>query len=163
MLYTIGEMEKSLGIPASTLRYYDKEGLLPFVERTTSGIRMFSEQDYEWLKMIECMKKAGMPLKDIKKYIELTLQGDSTIHERLELFKRQRELLLAEMTSLQKTLDVLEYKCWYYETAEKAGSVEAVKNLPPEEIPPKYQNTKKQLSDTPKPVENKKKKISKIA
>lgn len=163
MLYTIGEMEKSLGIPASTLRYYDKEGLLPFVERTTSGIRMFSEQDYEWLKMIECMKKAGMPLKDIKKYIELTLQGDSTIHERLELFKRQRELLLAEMTSLQKTLDVLEYKCWYYETAEKAGSVEAVKNLPPEEIPLKYQNTKKQLSDTPKPVENKKKKISKIA
>ena len=163
MLYTIGEMEKSLGIPASTLRYYDKEGLLPFVERTTSGIRMFSEQDYEWLKMIECMKKAGMPLKDIKKYIELTLQGDSTIHERLELFKRQRELLLAEMTSLQKTLDVLEYKCWYYETAEKAGSVEAVKNLPPKKIPLKYQNTKQQLSDTPTPVENKKKKISKIA
>lgn len=162
-MYTIGEMEKSLGIPASTLRYYDKEGLLPFVERTTSGIRMFSEQDYEWLKMIECMKKAGMPMKDIKKYIELTLQGDSTIHERLELFQRQRELLLAEMESLQQTLDVLEYKCWYYETAEKAGSVEAVKNLPPEEIPQKYQNTQKRLSDASKPVVDKKKKISKIA
>lgn len=163
MLYTIGEMEKSLGIPASTLRYYDKEGLLPFVERTTSGIRMFNERDYEWLKMIECMKKAGMPLKGIKKYIELTLQGDTTIHERLELFQRQRALLLAEMESLQQTLDVLEYKCWYYETAEKAGSVEAVKNLPPEEIPQKYQNTKKRLSNAPKPAAEKKKKISRIA
>lgn len=163
MLYTIGEMEKSLGIPASTLRYYEKEGLLPFVERTTSGIRMFSERDYEWLKMIECMKKAGMPLKDIKKYIELTLQGDSTIHERLGLFQKQKQLLEAQMASLQQTLNVLEYKCWYYEMAEKTGSVEAVKNLPPEEIPKKYQKVQKQLSDTPKGSADKKKKITKIA
>lgn len=163
MLYTIGEMEKSLGIPASTLRYYEKEGLLPFVERTTSGIRMFSERDYEWLKMIECMKKAGMPLKDIKKYIELTLQGDATIHERLGLFQKQKQLLEAQMASLQQTLNVLEYKCWYYEMAEKAGSVEAVKNLPPEEIPKKYQKVQKQLSDTPKGSADKKKKITKIA
>ena len=85
MMYTVGEMAKILGVPASTLRYYDKEGMLPFVERTSGGIRMFKEQDYEWLKIIECMKKAGMPIKDIKNYIELALEGDVTIHERLEL------------------------------------------------------------------------------
>ncbi len=59
MLYTVGEMAKILGVPASTLRYYDKEGLLPFVERSNGGIRMFTEKDYEWLKVIECLKKSS--------------------------------------------------------------------------------------------------------
>ena len=66
MLYTIGEMAKLLDIPASTLRYYDKQGLLPFVERSKSGIRMFQEKDYEWLKLIECLKKSGLTLSEIK-------------------------------------------------------------------------------------------------
>ena len=97
MVYTVGEMAKRLGIPGSTLRYYDKEGLLPFVERSSGGIRMFQDKDYEWLKIIECLKKAGMPLKDIKTYIELLLQGDETIHQRLELFEKQRDVLLKQM------------------------------------------------------------------
>ena len=60
MIYTVGEMAQKLGVPASTLRYYDKEGLLPFVERSSGGIRMFRENDFEWLQVIRCMKKAGM-------------------------------------------------------------------------------------------------------
>ena len=80
MVYTVGGIAKLLGIPSSTLRYYDKEGLLPFVERSSGGIRMFQEKDFEWIKLIECLKKAGMPLKDIKTYIELLLKGDETIH-----------------------------------------------------------------------------------
>ena len=91
---TVGEISKLLNIPASTLRYYDKEGLLPFVERSSSGIRKFQDNDIEWLKMIECLKKSGMSIKDIKTYLELTLQGDDTIHERLELFKKQRRIWL---------------------------------------------------------------------
>lgn len=63
MLYTVGEMARFLNISASTLRYYDKEGLLPFVERSNSGIRMFSDKDYEWLKIIECLKKSGLSSK----------------------------------------------------------------------------------------------------
>ena len=63
MLYTVGEMAKVMHIPASTLRYYDQEGLLPFVERSSGGIRMFSEKDYEWLKVIECLKSSGSQLK----------------------------------------------------------------------------------------------------
>ena len=92
-VYTVGEMAKSLGIPSSTLRYYDKEGLLPFVERSSSGIRVFHEKDYEWLQIINCLKKTGMSIKDIRKYIILAIEGDRTIDERLELFKNQRKAL----------------------------------------------------------------------
>ena len=71
MVYTVGEMAKLLDIPASTLRYYDKEGLLPFVERSSGGIRLFRESDFEWLQVIGCMKKAGMSIRDIRQYIQL--------------------------------------------------------------------------------------------
>ena len=70
MIYTVGEMAKKIGVAPSTLRYYDKEGLLPFVERSSGRIRVFKEADYEWLKVIECLKKTGMPLKDIKTFID---------------------------------------------------------------------------------------------
>ena len=77
MIYTVGEMAQKLGVPTSTLRYYDKEGLLPFVERSSGGIRMFRENDFEWLQVIRCMKKAGMSIKDIRQYIEhLTLMPE---------------------------------------------------------------------------------------
>ena len=149
MVYTVGEMSKLLGIPSSTLRYYDKEGLLPFVERSPGGIRMFKEKDYEWLKIIECLKKAGMSIKGIKKYIELSLQGDETISERLQMFLDQREALLAQMNALQQTLDVLDYKCWYYETAQQAGSTDVLSGLDPEDVPEQYRSVKRRLSDVP--------------
>ena len=85
MLYTVGEMTKLLGVPTSTLRYYDKEGLLPFVERSEGGQRIFKEEDISWLRVIECMKKTGMPLKDIKLFIEM--EGNHTISKRLEIIK----------------------------------------------------------------------------
>ena len=69
-MYTVGEMAKMLGVPASTLRYYDKERLLPFVGRSAGGIRMFRESDLEWLRIIGCMKKAGMSIRDI--WLELS-------------------------------------------------------------------------------------------
>ena len=122
MLYTVGEMAKLLGVPASTLRYYDREGLLPFVERSSGGIRMFKDSDYEWLKIIECLKKTGMPLKDIRTFLQMRLQGDETIEARLDMMKKQREVVKARMKELQQTLDTLDFKCWYYETAREAGT-----------------------------------------
>lgn len=83
MAYTVGEMARRMGVPASTIRYYDKEGLLPFVGRSSGGIRVFTEKDFEWLRIIECLKKTGMSLKDIREYIELAMQGDETIARRL--------------------------------------------------------------------------------
>ena len=113
MVYTIGEMAKMLGVPASTLRYYDKEGLLPFVARSSGGIRQFRESDIEWLRVIGCMKKAGMSIKDIRQYLELSMQGNNTIDTRLAMFRHQREVLQAQMDELQHTLRMVEYKCWY--------------------------------------------------
>lgn len=135
MLYTIGEMARSLNVPPSTLRYYDKEGLLFFVERSDGGIRMFKDADYEWLFIIDCLKKTGMSLKDIRIFIDWARQGDETIEQRLEMFKKQRELVKEQIAQLQETLDVLEYKCWYYETAKAAGTTAAPRTTQQENIP----------------------------
>lgn len=151
MIFTVGEMAKLMGVPASTLRYYDKEGLLPFVERSSSGIRMFREQDYEWLQTIECLKKTGMSLKNIRTYIEMAMRGDETIRDRLALILRQRETVKLQMEELQKTLDTLDFKCWYYETAQAAGTTDVPRNMPLEEIPEQYRAarvTLRQIPDT---------------
>ena len=149
MIYTVGEMAKTLGVPASTLRYYDKEGLLPFVKRSSGGIRMFEEKDYEWLKVISCLKKAGMSLKDIREYIQLAMEGDSTIDQRLDLFLNQRKVLLEQMAELQQTLDTLDYKCWYYETAKKAGTTLVPQCMEAEEIPEEFQKIREELHCKP--------------
>jgi len=149
MSYTVGEMARILGVPSSTLRYYDKEGLLPFVARSSGGIRIFTEKDYEWLQVISCLKKAGMSLKDIREYILLAMQGDETIDPRLQLFYKQRETLKAQMEELQRTMEMLEYKCWYYETAKEAGTLEVMKNMTADDIPERFQNVRRELQDMP--------------
>lgn len=147
MHYTIGEMAKLLHIQPSTLRFYDKEGLLPFVERTGSGIRVFTETDYEWLRVIECLKSAGMPLKDIKNFIELAIAGDSTIAERLTLIQKQRRAVEEQIAKMQDTLAILQYKEWYYETATHAGSTAIPRNMAENEIPPQFVEVRKQLKE----------------
>lgn len=148
MVYTVGEMAKLLGVTASTLRYYDKEGLLPFVERSSGGIRMFRESDIEWLRVIECMKKAGMSIKDIRQYIELALKGDDTIELRLIMFRRQKEVLQQKMAEMQHTMAMVEYKCWYYETAKAAGTVEVPQNMKESDVPKQFQDIRRELKNT---------------
>ncbi len=147
MFYTVGEIAKKLNVAPSTLRYYDKEGLLPFVERSDSGIRMFKDSDMEGLRVIECLKRTGMPIKDIKVFMELCQLGDATISERLALIDKQRETVLEQQKQLQETLDTLNYKHWYYETAAKAGTC-AVHDLMtdadiPKDLRTAYQRLKK--------------------
>lgn len=149
MVYTVGEMAKLLGVTASTLRYYDKEGLLPFVERSSGGIRMFQESDIEWLQVIGCMKKAGMSIKDIKQYIEMALQGDETIGLRLDMFRRQREALKAQMEELRHAMEMVEYKCWYYETAKAAGTTEAPQNMALSDVPERFREIRQELRKAP--------------
>lgn len=148
MVYTVGEMAKLLGVTASTLRYYDKEGLLPFVERSSGGIRMFRDSDIEWLRVIECMKKAGMSIKDIRQYIELALKGDDTIELRLMMFRRQKEALQQKMAEMQHTMAMVEYKCWYYETAKAAGTVEVPQNMKESDVPKQFQDIRRELKNT---------------
>lgn len=145
MLYTVGEMAKHLGVAPSTLRYYDKEGLLPFVERSSGGIRMFKDADFEWLQVIECLKKTGMSLTDIKHFIEMSMQGDDTIEERLALIRRQKEAVKAQINDLNKTLKVLEFKEWYYKTAKEAGTTTVPRNMTLDELPEEYREVRKML------------------
>ena len=133
MAYTVGEMAKILHVAPSTLRYYDKEGLLPFVERSSGGIRLFKDSDFEWLSMIECMKQTGMPMT----FIDLCMAGNSTISERLNLIRRQQKVVHAQMAQLQSTLDMLDYKEWYYLTAQQADACAIHTTLPEAEIPEK--------------------------
>lgn len=88
-----------LDVSASTLRFYDKEGLPPFVERLPGGIRMFQDTDLEWLQITCCMKKAGMSIRDIRQYIEQAQRGDDTIALRLVILHRQREVLLGWLSA----------------------------------------------------------------
>ena len=146
MLYTIGEMSKKLGIPASTLRYYEKEQLLPCVERTTGGIRMFKESDLEFLRFIHCLKKAGVSISGIREFIGLVKRGDSSIDARLAFFQREKASVLQQIAELKKTLSVLEFKCWYYTQAKKEGTTKRLASLKPEEFPEPYRKIKLELT-----------------
>ena len=137
MVYTVGEMAKLLDIPASTLRYYDKEGLLPFVERSSGGIRLFRESDFEWLQVIGCMKKAGMSIRDIRQYIQLAMQGDDTIDTRLQMFHHQRQVLLDQIREMQHTLETVEYKA--------AGTTDVPIRMAEEEVPQRFRAIRREL------------------
>lgn len=145
MLYTIGEMSKKLGIPASTLRYYEKEQLLPCVERTTGGIRMFKESDLEFLNIIHCLKQAGVSISGIREFIALVKQGDASIDARLAFFEREKECVLRQIGELKKTLEVIEFKCWYYTQAKKEGTTKRLASLKPEDFPEPYRKIKLEL------------------
>lgn len=115
---------------------------------------MFQESDFEWLQVIECLKKAGMSIKDIRQYIEMALQGDSTIEARLELFRRQQKVVAQQMAALQHTMEMLRYKCWYYETAKAAGTIDVPKNMPDEDVPAEFQAIRKSLRKVPEQEES---------
>ena len=138
MFYTIGEMARKLNVAPSTLRYYDKEGLLPFVERSSGGIRMFKDEDMEWLRLLGCLKKAGMPLKEIRSFLDWSRQGDATISQRLELLEKQRQSVLDQQKQLEDTLLMLDYKRWYYQTAREAGTCAVHDSLTPEQVPEQF-------------------------
>lgn len=140
MIYTVGEVAKQLDVAPSTLRYYDKEGLLPFVERSGGGIRVFKDEDLSWLRIIECLKKTGMPIKDIKNFIDYCMEGDSRIDERLSIIESQRDSVIEQMKEMQEMLDMLNFKCWYYETAKEAGTcaIHNPNNVQLDKIPKEY-------------------------
>ncbi|WP_413361765.1 MerR family transcriptional regulator [Lysinibacillus sp. 3P01SB] len=120
--YSISEVAKILNLTTYTLRYYDKEGLMPFVERTAGGIRLFKESDIEALRVIECLKATGMPIKEIKNFIDWCSEGDATLQQRYDMFIERKAIVEAQMIELQKTMELINHKCWYYKTAVESGS-----------------------------------------
>lgn len=138
MYYTIGEVSKMFDLPVSTLRYYDREGLFPDIQRQSGG-RRFSEKEIETLKLIECLKISGLEIKDIRQFIAWTAMGKESYPQRRALFEMRKEAVEAEISRLQRTLDMLKFKCWYYETAMKDGSEETIHAMLPDKLPPEIQ------------------------
>lgn len=137
-MYSIGQVSESFSLPVSTLRFYDKEGLFPNLERK-SGIRKFSDRDLEALHVIECLKKSGLEIRDIKQFMQWCSEGPSTYPQRLELFCRQRETIEAEIEKLNRALAMINFKCWYYETAIADGGEEHIKAMLPDKLPENIQ------------------------
>ena len=133
-MYTIGQVSERFHIPISTLRYYDKEGLFPEIQRT-SGIRRFGEKEIDALRVIECLKESGLEIKDIKQFMEWCIQGSETYPQRLNLFLKQRRQVEAELVRMNRVLDMLNFKCWYYEEALKDGNEDRVTRMKPEDMP----------------------------
>ena len=137
-MYTIGQVSEMFNIPVSTLRYYDREGLFPGMERK-SGIRKFSDNEIEALRVIECLKASGLEIREIKQFMEWTTKGSATYQQRKQLFETRLKKVEEEMDKLQKTKDMLKYKCWYYETAIQDGNEERIHSLLPDNLPPEIQ------------------------
>lgn len=122
MTYTIKQVAEKLGVTVSTLRYYDKEGLLPFIDKKENGTRIFKDEDFNGLAIISCMKSSGVPIKDIKKYMDLCAEGDSTLEERMQIFLERKEFVEKQIEELNNVMKTIEHKIWYYEIAIEAGT-----------------------------------------
>lgn len=114
MEYSIKQVSEKTNLSIYTLRFYDKEGLLPLVTRTASGIRKFSDNDIEWIKLICCLKNSGMSIEQIKEFMHLCLKGTKTCEERKKILEKQREYILSEMKQLNHSLDIINYKINHY-------------------------------------------------
>ena len=145
MTYSIGEISQRLDIAPSALRYYEKEGLLPFVERSDSGIRQFADIDLEWLIIIDSLKKTGMPLKEIKEFVKMFEERDSTITRRLEIVFRHREVIQQQVAKLNGIIKVLGFKEQYYLNALNEGKTMDLPDLTMEELPPELQAIRKRV------------------
>lgn len=137
-MYSIGQVSEMFNIPVSTLRYYDKEGLFPGMERK-SGIRKFSEKEIEALQVIECLKASGLEIREIKQFMEWTTEGSATYEQRRQLFETRLKTVEEEIQRLKKTRSMLKYKCWYYETALRDGTEEGINAMLPDKLPPEIQ------------------------
>lgn len=137
-MYTIGQIAEMFQLPVSTIRYYDKEGLFPDLKRS-SGIRQFGPKEIESLRVIECLKKSGLEIKDIKLFMEWCSKGSDTYAQRRELFLRRKEIVEQEIAKLERVLDMIRFKCWYYEQAMQDGNEDHLNELVPNHLPPEIQ------------------------
>ncbi|EAC5532574.1 MerR family transcriptional regulator [Listeria monocytogenes] len=114
MSFSIGEFSELVDIPSSTLRFYEKEGLIT-PERDKNNLRTYSEEDANWLKFLLHLKGAGLSIEELKQYTIWRAAGDSTISERLNMLKEKKIVLVQEIENLQKNLDTVVRKIGIYE------------------------------------------------
>lgn len=128
--YTVKEVAAKLNISSYTIRYYDNEGLIPFVSRTQSNIRKFSDYDLSWLKTVHCLRATNLPISDIKKYINLCLKGNKTVEQRAKIIFAQEKKLKDQLKELQGQMKILQRKKKYYkDLLNKKSSVDVCNPL----------------------------------
>ena len=135
-MYTIKEVSNIMDVSEHTLRFWAKSGFFPFIKKDENNIRLFSQSDLEWVKIVKCLRSVGTENKAIKRYIDLCIIGDSTIKERFEIIKATKQKAQQQMNDLKKQLDILEYKEGYYKNLIKNNSSDAwnpMNNLQEEE------------------------------
>ena len=137
-MYTIGEVSQMFDLPISTLRYYDKEGFFPNLVRK-GNIRYFSNNEIEALHLIECLKKSGLGIKEINQFFMWVSEGSESYEKRKELFEARKSAVEDEIKNLQKTLSLLEFKCWYYQKAMEDGTEEYIQAMLPDKLPDNIQ------------------------
>ncbi len=113
---TIAEVSKKFGLSPDTLRYYERIGLIPRVNRNESGIRDYTEEDCKWIEFIKCMRSAGVQVETLVEYVTLLQQGDKTIEARKQILIEQREKLLSRIEEMARALERLNFKIEQYET-----------------------------------------------
>ena len=113
-MFTIKQISEKTNLTEHTIRYYDREGLIPLITRTQSGIRQFSEDDLEWINLICCLRNSGMPLQEIKEFMQLCLKGKDSLEERRELLIRHRTRILEQMKNLDNSLNIVNFKIDHY-------------------------------------------------
>jgi DNA-binding transcriptional MerR regulator len=112
---TIAEVSRKYELSQDTLRYYERIGLIPSVNRNKNGVRDFTEEDCRWVEFIKCMRSAGLPIEALIEYVSLFQKGDETVQARKELLMEQREQLVTRLEDMKKTLERLDYKISRYE------------------------------------------------
>jgi DNA-binding transcriptional MerR regulator len=115
MSMTIAEVRKRYGLTADTLRYYERIGLIPPVDRNAAGVRNYSEYDCNWIEFIKCMRNAGVQVEALTEYVALFQQGDATARARKQILIDQRAQIAARVDNMQKMLDRLDQKIRQYE------------------------------------------------
>ena len=120
---TIKEVSKQFKISQDTLRYYERVGMLPPVQRTAGGIRNYGEDDLKWVELVLCMRSAGLPIEVMVEYVKLYQEGEHTIPDRLQLLVAQREVLMKQKKQIEDTIAHLDYKISRYKIAEETGKL----------------------------------------
>ena len=112
--YTIDQAAEKMGISKHALRYYEREGLLPPIEKAANGHRRYTEDDLGWVKFLQLLRGTGMPIREMKSFVALTWAGDHTIAQRVEVLERYRLALRERMEADVEHLKFLNYKIDYY-------------------------------------------------
>lgn len=133
--YTIHEVAELFNLPISTIRYYDKKGLLPFVAKNKAGNREFTRSDLGFIKTICCLKDTGMPIKDIQQYIQFCMQGPDSMSNRHELLEKHRQRVLAKQAQIAASLTEIDEKIAKYANPDSEKVItDQLKNAGQEKI-----------------------------